>query len=173
MIHYGWGVPAFVLIKVLAPGYFAREDTKTPMRFALMTVALNTALGAGLFLYFKSQGWAGFPGLAIATSISAWVNAAFLFFGLRAKGWYIAGPHLAKRLTSVTAASLTMGAGLYFALQNKTYLADIIPFGKFAEVVVFILFGILVYAVAALVFGAIKISDLKGMLRRAPADTDA
>ncbi|MEM7493011.1 MAG: murein biosynthesis integral membrane protein MurJ, partial [Pseudomonadota bacterium] len=83
LFHYGWGVPAFVLIKVLAPAYFAREDTKTPMRFALITVALNTVLGAGLFVWFRSMGDPGFPGLAIATSIAAWINAALLFFGLK------------------------------------------------------------------------------------------
>ncbi|MEQ3747645.1 MAG: murein biosynthesis integral membrane protein MurJ [Henriciella sp.] len=169
LIHYGWGVPAFVLIKVLAPGYFAREDTKSPMRFALGTVALNTVLGAGLFMYFRSQGWAGFPGLAIATSISAWVNAALLFGGLQSRGWYQAGPRLIKRIISVTAASLTMGAGLFLILQRQDLLAEMIPYGKFLEVVVFILAGITIYACAALLFGAIRISDLKGMLKRTPS----
>ena len=112
VVHYGWGVPAFVLIKVLAPGYFAHEDTKTPMRFVLFTVALNTALGAGLFLWFRSQGWDGFPGLAIATSVAAWLNAALLFFGLQSRGWYKPGQRLVSCLFSVGAASLAMGGAL-------------------------------------------------------------
>ena len=71
LFHFAWGVPAFVLIKVLAPAFFAREDTKTPMRYALVSVVINTVLGAGLFFWMKSNGGAGFIGLAIATSVAA------------------------------------------------------------------------------------------------------
>lgn len=166
LVHYAWGVPAFVLIKVLAPAYFAREDTKTPMRFALATVALNTVLGAGLFMYFRSQGWAGFPGLAIATSIAAWSNAALLFFGLKTKGWYTPGPRLLVRLVSVTLASLAMGAALLLIIHNGERFSDLIPYGGFVEVLAFVATGGAVYAIAALVFGAIRFSDLKGMARR-------
>jgi putative peptidoglycan lipid II flippase len=166
LIHYGWGVPAFVLIKVLAPGYFAREDTKTPMRFALATVALNTVLGAGLFFWLKSQGQAGFPGLAIATSIAAWMNAALLFFGLKKRGWYAPGSRLAGRLFSVTMASIAMGAGLFYILINEAAFSAMVPWGKAAEVVAFIFAGAAIYGIAALVFGAIRISDLKTALRR-------
>ena len=165
-IHYGWAVPAFVLIKILAPGFFAREDTKTPMRFVLYTVALNTVLGAGLFLWFRSQGWPGFPGLAIATSVAAWINAALLFFGLQARGWYRPGARLISRLISVTLASLAMGAALLYVLSQRDMLQTWVTYGKFAEVLTFIMIGIAVYGVAALVFGAIRPSDLKAMLRR-------
>ena len=160
------GVPAFVLIKVLAPGFFAREDTKTPMRFVLLTVALNTALGASLFLWFRTMGWAGFPGLAIATSIAAWVNAALLFFGLQSRGWYQPGTRLISRLVSTTFASLTMGAVLYGLMAQRELLETWLPYGTFVQVLSFITLGALAYAIAALLFGAIRISDLKGMMRR-------
>ncbi len=166
LVHYGWGVPAFVLIKVLAPGFFAREDTKTPMRFALMTVALNTVLGAGLFFWFKSQGWAGFPGLAIATSTAAWINALLLFFGLQSRGWYKPGTRLISRLVSVMLASLAMGGALYYILSNKALLAGASAYGKFVEVLAFILIGAGIYGIAALVFGAVRLSDLKNMAAR-------
>ncbi len=166
LIHYGWGVPAFVLIKVLAPAYFAREDTRTPMRFALMTVALNTVLGAGLFFWFKSNGWAGFPGLAMATSLAAWVNAALLFFGLRVKGWYSPGPGLLARLVSVAFASAAMGAGLLFILMRRDEFAAMVPLGKFVEIIAFIGVGGLIYALSALLFGAIRVRDLKALVRR-------
>ena len=163
LFHYGWGVPAFVLIKVLAPAYFAREDTKTPMRFVLLTVALNTLLGAGLFLWFRANGWPGFPGLAIATSFAAWVNAALLFIELNRRGWYLPGGRLISRLISVSAASLTMGGGLIYLLHQQTLFAATIPYGKFAEIIVFILIGMLIYAIAALVFGAVRWRDLKAL----------
>lgn len=166
LVHYAWGVPAFVLIKVLAPAYFAREDTKTPMRFALATVALNTVLGAALFVYFRSQGWAGFPGLAIATSIAAWSNAALLFIGLQSKGWYTPGPRLLVRLVSVTLASFAMGGALLLILRNGQAFAEFIPYGRFVEVLAFVASGAAVYGLAALLFGAIRLSDLRGMARR-------
>ena len=169
LVHYGWGVPAFVLIKVLAPGFFAREDTKTPMRFALMTVALNTALGASLFFWFRSQGWDGFPGLAIATSTAAWMNAALLFFGLQARGWYHPGRRLIVRLISVTLASLTMGGALIYLLSNPQWVQDKLAYGKFVEVLAVIAIGALIYGVAAFLFGAIRLSDIKGFRRNRAA----
>ncbi|MEL7285959.1 MAG: lipid II flippase MurJ, partial [Pseudomonadota bacterium] len=157
---------AFVLIKVLAPGFFAREDTKTPMRFVLFTVVLNTVLGAALFFWFRQQGWPGFPGLAIATSIAAWINVALLFFGLLSRGWYRPGPRLITRLASVALASAAMGASLLYLLGQKTQLLAWVPFGTFFEVLVFITIGAAIYGVAALLFGAVRISDLKGITRR-------
>lgn len=169
LIHYGWGVPAFVLIKVLAPGFFAREDTRTPMRFALIAVAINTVLGAGLFFWFKSMQWDGFPGLAIATSAAAWLNAAMLFVGLQARGWYHPGRRLLMRIFSVTLASLAMGGALVFLMQRPELLQDHIKYGKFVEVLAFITVGALVYAVAAILFGAVRLSDIKGRRRRGAA----
>lgn len=165
LVHYGWGVPAFVLIKVLAPGFFAREDTKTPMRFALFAVAINTVLGAGLFFWFKSQGWDGFPGLAIATSVAAWLNAAMLFIGLQARGWYRPGRRLVMRIISVTLASLAMGGALLYMLRHPELVQDRIAYGRFVEVLVFIAIGAAVYGIAAILFGAVRPSDLKGMRR--------
>ena len=167
LVHYAWGVPAFVLIKVLAPAYFAREDTRTPMQFALATVALNTALGAGLFLWLRAQGWNGFPGLAIATSVAAWTNTLLLLFGLRKRGWYSPGPRLLSRLLSITLASVAMGAALVYMQLNQARFAALVPSGKLVEVAAFIGIGGLVYAIAALIFGAIRLSDLRSLRRRA------
>jgi len=49
LFHYGWGLPAFVLIKILQPAFFARGDTRRPMVYSMMSVAVNVALGVGLF----------------------------------------------------------------------------------------------------------------------------
>lgn len=169
LLHYGWGVPAFVLIKVLAPGFFAHEDTKTPMRFVLFTVALNTVLGAFLFLWFRLQGWPGFPGLAIATSVAAWINAALLFLGLQIRGWYRPGRRLLSRLISVSAASAAMGGALLYLVEQKHLIAQWVPYGRFTEVLAFIAFGGLIYAIAALLFGAVRPSDIRGLNRRGTA----
>lgn len=166
LFHFAWGVPAFVLIKVLAPGFFAREDTKTPMQFALISVVINTALGAGLFFWLKSLGQPGFPGLAIATSAAAWVNAGLLFLTLRARSWYAPGRRLISRLVSALLASAAMGAGLVWILMREDAMRALVPGGRLVDILAFILVGMLLYGVAALVFGAVRPSDLRGLMRR-------
>ncbi|MEM6666717.1 MAG: murein biosynthesis integral membrane protein MurJ, partial [Pseudomonadota bacterium] len=148
LIHFAWGVPAFVLIKILAPGFFAREDTKTPMQFALLSVVVNTALGAGLFFWFRDMGQPGFPGLAIATSTAAWVNAALLFFTLQARGWYRPGGRLISRLISATLASLVMGAGLIWSQMHWENLERHVPGQGLLDVLALILAGMVVYGIA-------------------------
>lgn len=166
LVHYGWGVPAFVLIKILAPAFFAREDTKTPMRYALVSVAINTVLGAGLFLWLQSEGQAGFPGLAIATSVAAWVNVILLLVTLRARGWYVPGGRLALRMVSVAAATLAMTVALSFMLREHVRLEVLQTDNALLDTLVFILAGGAIYGIAAILFGAVRMSDLKGLTRQ-------
>ena len=76
--QFAWGVPAFVLAKVLTPPFFARQDTRRPMIFAVASVVITVILGSALFFWFGSRGWDGVLGLAIATSTSAWINVGLL-----------------------------------------------------------------------------------------------
>ncbi|MGV3651632.1 MAG: murein biosynthesis integral membrane protein MurJ, partial [Devosia sp.] len=80
LVAFAWGLPAFVLIRVLQPGFFAREDTRTPTVFAGVSVVLNIALS---LLLFPSLAHVG---IAIATSVAAWANTALLAFFLLRRG---------------------------------------------------------------------------------------
>jgi len=82
LFHYGWGVPAFVLTRVLSPVFFARQDTKGPMRFALISVAVNIVLGILLFRVI------GFQGIAAATAVASWINVVQMVMALSRKGDY-------------------------------------------------------------------------------------
>ncbi|MEZ5945377.1 MAG: murein biosynthesis integral membrane protein MurJ [Hyphomonas sp.] len=166
LFHFAWGVPAFVLIKVLAPAFFAREDTKTPMRYALVSVAINTVLGAGLFFWLNQRGTAGFVGLAIATSIAAWVNALLLGFALYSRGWYRPGPVLVSRVVRSILASGIMSAAVWFMLANFEWIRANIVDSKALAAAIIILAGGFAYAVAALTTGAIRIRDIRQALRR-------
>ena len=170
LMHYGWGVPAFVLIKVLAPAYFAREDMKTPMRFALLSVVINTVLGAGLFFWLRSQGGSGFVGLAFATSVAAWANAFLLFLGLRSRGWYRPGSVLVSRLIRVLLASAAMAAVLFVLLAQREVLLEFALERRVLATGLFILTGMVTYSAAALVVGAVRLSDIKGLARRSSSD---
>lgn len=166
LVHYAWGVPAFVLIKVLAPAFFAHEDTRTPMAFALVSVAINTIVGAGLFFYLQSEGSFGFPGLAIATSTAAWANVILLSGSLLRHGWYRPGPLLVSRVIRTGLATISMGIGIVIGQQYFETIQTMVFDSKALATAVFIAIGMLIYAIAALIFGAIRISDLKGLVRR-------
>jgi putative peptidoglycan lipid II flippase len=79
---YAAGLPAFMMIKVLAPHYFAHQDTKTPVKIGLIAMTAN--MGFNLILVWSLD----HVGLALATSFSAWVNAILLLRGLHQRGWY-------------------------------------------------------------------------------------
>jgi len=79
---YSAGVVAFMLIKVLAPGYFARQDTRTPVKIGIIAMVANMVFNLILVWHLRHVG------LAMATALSAWLNAALLYWGLRDAGVY-------------------------------------------------------------------------------------
>ena len=170
LIPFGWGVPAFVLIKVLAPAYFAREDTRSPMAFALVSVALNTLLGAALFVWLLQRGADGFPGLAFATSLAAWVNAGLLARGLWRRGWYRPGPRLISRLIRTGVSTAAMAALLALAPGQMQALTALALGSPFLATVGVILAGAMAYGLAALATGAVAPSDLARLVRRGGRD---
>tara|TARA_Y100000052_G_scaffold22006_1_gene22487 strand:+ start:90170 stop:91684 length:1515 start_codon:yes stop_codon:yes gene_type:complete len=166
LFHYAWGVPAFVLIKVLAPAYFAHEDTKTPMKFALWSVLINIVFGAGLFFWLQSEGVYGFPGLAIATSLAAWVNVVLLSGRLIRLGWYRPGRVFLSRLCRSIIATAMMCVGLFFALEHREMIRAVSLDSKLYMTLVFILTGMVIYGAAAFLTGAVRLRDLKSLARR-------
>ncbi|RZJ80317.1 MAG: murein biosynthesis integral membrane protein MurJ, partial [Brevundimonas sp.] len=106
--QFAWGVPAFVLAKVLTPPFFAREDTRRPMIFAVISVVVTVVVGASLFFWFSSIGVDGVLGLAIATSLSAWINVLLLGGTLvREKAWG-ASPAFVSRMSRILLATALM-----------------------------------------------------------------
>jgi putative peptidoglycan lipid II flippase len=122
LLHYGWGVPAFVLAKIYAPAFFAREDTSAPMRFALISMAINIVLGASLFFLLREFGQVGFPGLAMATSVAAWVNVILMVGALSRRGAYAPSAKATWRFTRIVLVSAVLGAAMWFAVMNRAVL---------------------------------------------------
>jgi putative peptidoglycan lipid II flippase len=86
---YAPGLLGFILVKVLAPGYFARQDTRTPVRVGLQALTLGMILSGAFVLVLLQTGWApAHAGIAAATACSSLLNAALLFVGLRRQGVY-------------------------------------------------------------------------------------
>jgi putative peptidoglycan lipid II flippase len=106
---YALGLPGFVLIKALAPGYYARHDSATPVRIGMQTLAVN--LGLSLLLVYPF----GHGGLALGTSLAAYYNAVMLYRGLRRVGCYQPLPGWGARLIRLTFAVTAMATLLLLA----------------------------------------------------------
>src|SRR5215470_15338294 len=106
---YAAGLPAFVLIKILAPGFFARRDTGTPVKVAALAMAVNAA---GTVLLGFVLPWAH-VGIAIAGSIAGWVNALALMVVLHHRGHFSLDGQSKRAIPRIAAAALGMGALLW------------------------------------------------------------
>jgi putative peptidoglycan lipid II flippase len=107
---YAVGLAGFVLVKVLAPGFFARQDMKTPVKIAAASMVVNIILSLLLVSPMKHTG------LALATSLAAWVNASLLLHLLIQGGIYKPQPGWVKFLGKVAAAAGAMTAVLWWGV---------------------------------------------------------
>jgi putative peptidoglycan lipid II flippase len=115
LMAYAFGLPAFILIKVLAPGFYSRQDTKTPVRVGIIAMLANMSLNVLLVVPWVYLALPGpHAGLALATSTSAYLNAGLLYRGLRRAGVYTPGPGWAQlsRQIGVACAVLVLVLGL-------------------------------------------------------------
>ncbi|WP_238946953.1 murein biosynthesis integral membrane protein MurJ [Seongchinamella unica] len=107
---YSLGLVAFMLIKILAPGYYARQDTATPVKIGIIAMAANMLMNLVLVLPLLWYFNIGHLGLALATSLSAWLNAGLLLRGLLRQGvfsWQAGwGAYGARLLASTVAMAL-------------------------------------------------------------------
>jgi putative peptidoglycan lipid II flippase len=157
---YGLGLPSFVLQKVLQPLFFAREDTKSPFRYALWAMGINAALAFGL------QPWLGWLAPAVATTVAGWGMVAQLAFGARRLGTVARfDGRFFSRLWRITLASAVMGAGLWGAqlLLLDALTTDYIRYGA---LLLLIVIGAVVYGLAGQLVGAFRLGEIKGIVRR-------
>ncbi len=157
---YGLGLPAFVLQKVLQPLYFAREDTRSPFRYALVALVVNAVAAIGLSFFI------GFIGAAIATSLAAWTMVWQLLRGKRAMGEVATfDARYRRRIGRIALASMIMGVTLVVA---STLLMPLLgtPGWRYLALVVLVVGGAGVYGVAAQALGAFRISEFREALGR-------
>lgn len=161
LIAFAAGLPAFVLIKVLSPGFFARQDTMTPMKFATVGVVINLALGLSLFF-----GPLGFAGLAIATSVAGWVNTLLLAVTLHRRGLFEPDARLLNRLPRIVVASAIMAGFLLLAHQNLAWLYPWLFNSTLLVLAAVCAAGLVVFALASLLTGALRLSEVRTALKR-------
>ena len=156
---YACGLPAYVMVKVLGPAFFAREDTATPVKVAVAAVAVNVVLNLIL------MGPMLHAGLALATAISSWLNTILLATILWRRGWLQVDRRLAWALPKLALASLAMGAGLLFgAIALDAHL----PGGEFwraLSLAILVLGALVVYFGLGWIIRLARPSDLKSLAR--------
>ena len=158
LMAYAFGLPAFVLVKVFAPGFFARGDTATPVKVGIFAVAMNLALNL-LFM-----GPLGHVGIALATSCAAWANAGLLAWLLGRRGHFIADRRSRRVMPRILAAAALMGVAV--AALDWVLPAAAGSIGRVAETAMLILAGGGVFLGAGTALGAFDPKEVVRMLRR-------
>ena len=158
---YASGLPAYVLIKVFQPAYFAREDMRTPFYFSIVMMITNVGFSLWLFPSL------GHVGIAIATAISAWINFILLSATLWFRGQYRPHRETLYRVMIIVIASIVMGGILYFSRQFAG--TELLTGGLFGRaILVFGLIGLsaIIYFAIIIAFGVITRTELRAMLKR-------
>jgi putative peptidoglycan lipid II flippase len=164
---YAIGLPAVVLLKVLAPAAFARGDTALPVKIGMVTIAvnflLNIVFNAGALAPASIAG--SLPllkhiGPALATSVASTFNVVVLGIALHRRGHLVTDANLRRRLPRMGLAAAAMAATLWFAEP------PLFHFGRWFGLISLVTVGVGVYGVAALLLGAFDARSLRKMLRR-------
>ena len=157
---YGLGLPAFVLQKVLQPLFFAREDTRTPFRYAVVAMCVNAALAIGLAPVI---GWIA---AAIATTAAGWVMVGLLAMGGRRLGDVARfDARFRGRIFRILLASAAMGAALW---MGTVILGPMLGMAgwRYLALVILITLGIVSYGLFGQLFGAFRLSEFRSALSR-------
>lgn len=157
---YGLGLPAFVLQKILQPLFFAREDTRTPFRYALAAMLVNAALAIGLA---PVLGWIA-P--AIATTLAGWAMAGLLAAGARPFGDVARfDARFRTRIWRICVAAAVMGAALWLAAIALAAALQT-PGWRYAALAGLVTLGMVVYFATGQAIGAFRLAEFRHALSR-------
>ncbi len=154
------GLPAYILLKPLQAGFFAREDTVTPLKMALASVLVNVGLSVGLFFAM------GHVGIALATALAAWLHALLLGGSLIGRGYLTFDQRLRRRLPRALLASLVMGLVVWGIAQGVAPWLDLGLAAKAGALGCLVAGGLVSYFGLAFATRALEREDLKLLTRR-------
>ncbi|ESW43255.1 integral membrane protein MviN [Vibrio parahaemolyticus SBR10290] len=154
LLAYASGLLNFMLIKVLAPGYYSRQDTKTPVKYGIIAMVTNMVFNA-IFAYFY-----GYVGLAIATALSAFVNMALLYRGLHIAGVYQITKRTVFFIIRLVVAGAAMVAAILWQLEDMSVWLEWSFAHRSGMLGMLIGLGAAVY-LAVLFLTGVRLKDLK------------
>jgi putative peptidoglycan lipid II flippase len=156
------------MIKVFSPAYFAREDTKTPMRYAAISLAANTLGSIAFFFLFSEWGWRPELGIAVATSAGGWLNAALLWSTLHRKGDFDIDQRFRRNAPLIVLATVVMAGVLYATLATAGVYMDAAR-GFLVQAMALggaVIAGLLSFATVILATGVLSLAQFKRIARR-------
>ncbi|MFG0770584.1 murein biosynthesis integral membrane protein MurJ [Vibrio plantisponsor] len=154
LLAYAAGLLNFMLIKVLAPGYYSRQDTRTPVRYGIIAMVSNMVFNA-IFAWFY-----GFVGLAAATALSAFINMALLYNGLHQQGVYKLSRKTVLFFARLIVAGGAMVAAILWQLEDMSVWLEWSFHSRALMLAALIALGAIVYLLTALILG-LRLKDLK------------
>ena len=154
------GLPSYILVKVLTPGFYARSDTRTPVRYATISMIVNLVLNLVLIVPLQHMG----PPLA--TAVASTVNVALLYRTLRRRGHFAPDARLMRRIWRLVVAALVMGVTMYFLDDLFAPFVTGRSIQRWGAMAVLVTTGGVVYALATLVTGAFRLGDIAALLKR-------
>ncbi|HED35658.1 MAG TPA: murein biosynthesis integral membrane protein MurJ [Gammaproteobacteria bacterium] len=154
LMAYAVGLPAFIYIKVLAPGYYARQDTRTPMRIGVRAMVANMFLNLLFVIPLVMNDFEGpHLGLALATTGSAYMNAFMLYRGLRKQGVYQHLDGWGKLLIQAFVANICMSAFLFYTSPPINIWLEWPLLERVPSLLGFVFIAMLIYTVSLLICG--------------------
>lgn len=156
LMGYGFGLLGLVAIKVLAPGFYANQDIKTPVRIAVVVLVLTQLMNLVLVPYFQHAG------LALAIGIGALINAGWLLFGLIRRGSYQPLPGWGRFALQVALASALLAAFLLWSAQVVSWTAMRSVYGQRIGLLALVLVGSAVVYFTALRALGLRVRKLLG-----------
>jgi putative peptidoglycan lipid II flippase len=159
------GLPSYVLVKVLTPGFYARADTRTPVRLALWSVGVNL-LGNLILIPLLGRYGIGHVGPPLATALASTINVYMLYRTLRLRGHFEADAQLKRRLPRLALAALIMGAAIWFLAPYADPWLTRSLIERGLALAVLVGGGVAVYGASCFLTGAFALRDLKSLLRR-------
>ena len=166
LMAFSIGCPAYIAARVMQAGYFANEDTKTPMKFTMISAIVNIVLCLVAWSIMGSGG-ALHVGCAAATSVAGWVNILLLSWGLKKQGLLHVTREFLTKFSKMLIASLVMGLAAWFVadlfrdlIYDGFRLIRIIIVGFIAS------FGLVLYLLVAHIIGAMSLVEIKAKFKR-------
>lgn len=154
LIAYSIGLPAFILMKVLLTGFFSRQDTKTPVKYGILAVIFNIVMNLSVLAYYLKN---PFPGahafLALATSLSAWLQVILLYNNLKQSDYINNNIFLAKPSYQSLFSCIIMTIILSYSLIDILEWTKNVYYMRGALLLLYIIFGAGIYALVMYLLG--------------------
>ncbi len=166
LLAFSIGCPAYIAARVMQAGYFANEDTKTPMQFTMVSAVVNIILCLIAWLVMGSGG-ALHVGCAAATSVAGWVNICLLSWGLKKQGLLHVTRDFWMKFSKMLLASIVMGVAAWFVADLfKDLIYDGFRLIRIIIVALIASFGLVLYLLVSHIIGAVSLDEIKAGFKK-------